>query len=56
MNSYFFFNPYDIQTKGIDRPYEEQIKILKKEHLKFMTWKIKILLLKFIKCMDIEEL
>ena len=31
MNSYFFFNPYDIQTKGIDRPYEEQIKILKKE-------------------------
>lgn len=31
MNSYFFFNPYDIQTKGIDRPYEEQIEILKKE-------------------------
>ncbi|MCR4868890.1 MAG: Sir2 silent information regulator family NAD-dependent deacetylase, partial [Lachnospiraceae bacterium] len=31
MNSYYFFKPYDIHTKGIDKPYNEQIKMLKKE-------------------------
>lgn len=31
MSNYFFFNPYDIQTKGIDKPYDEQIKLLKNE-------------------------
>ncbi len=31
MNSFYFFNPYDIQTKGIDKPYDEQISILKNE-------------------------
>lgn len=31
MNNYYYFNPYDIQTKGIDKPYEEQLKMLKDE-------------------------
>ncbi len=31
MSGYYFFNPYEIQTKGIDKPYEEQIDILRKE-------------------------
>lgn len=31
MSNYYFFNPYDIQTKGIEGPYDEQIALLKKE-------------------------